>query len=406
MWPEVPTKVGKAAQNREKEEWKNGKPKLNNAWQLSGIYFIDPDDQDYKETLKHAKKQIERDKQKYMNCPCIKRGILRLWVNCWLKFMIYRTKLNSCQVQENFPILNQGAGDSGLRHDTRNIVGTSGIVFVRPSAPEGRTSTLLNNPKNLASSFLKLGPDTEGNAKRPENEMRREPKNSSTFLPRSQRGTGVYDHTGGTYSHNGMIHYPTFPISELHLGKFPDSMELRSWKVKFKTEVSSKTAYPHITMHWITEVEMEKSIDEHFTSRSTVERNGVTDMDMLDAMIATALKRLHYKHMHFRKKSKCRTAACSKIRPILTRKTNCLHDLRAFPCNGNFWSGTSILRLIQKIFSRMTTSKISTFDGIMLYYRQAMCLQMWSWEECAVKITGLCSASDCVGFVWPRNCPI
>ena len=79
-------------------------------------------------------------------------------------------------------------------------------------------------------------------------------------------------------------------------------MELRSWKVKFKTEVSSKTAYPHITMHWIKEVEMEKSIDELITSRSTVERNGVPDLDMLDAMIATALNRLHDKHMHFRKR--------------------------------------------------------------------------------------------------------
>ena len=54
-------------------------------------------------------------------------------------------------------------------------------------------------------------------------------------------------------------------------------------------------------MHWITEVEMEKSIDEQKTSRSTVERNGVTDLDMLDAMFATALQRLDDKHMHFRK---------------------------------------------------------------------------------------------------------
>ena len=216
MWPEVPTKVGKAAQNREKEEWKNGKPKLNNAWQLSGIYFIDPDDQDYKETLKHAKKQTERDKQKYMNCPCIKRGILRLWVNCWLKFMIYRTKLNSCQVQENFPILNQGAGDSGLRHDTWNIVGISGIVFVRPSAPEGRTSTFFNNSKNLASSsFLKLGPDTEGNAKRPEKNETRTAKfvNTCTTLPK--RDWSVWSHWWNLFSqwYDSLSDFPDFGIA-------------------------------------------------------------------------------------------------------------------------------------------------------------------------------------------------
>ena len=46
--PEVWAKIGKAAQNREKQEWKNEKPKLDNARRLRGICFIDPDDQDYK----------------------------------------------------------------------------------------------------------------------------------------------------------------------------------------------------------------------------------------------------------------------------------------------------------------------------------------------------------------------
>ena len=31
VWPEVWTKIGKTAQNREKQEWKNEKPKLDNA---------------------------------------------------------------------------------------------------------------------------------------------------------------------------------------------------------------------------------------------------------------------------------------------------------------------------------------------------------------------------------------
>ena len=33
-----------------------------------------------------------------------------------------------------------------------------------------------------------------------------------------------------------------FPNSNMHLGKFPDSVELQSWNVNFKTEVSAKTA--------------------------------------------------------------------------------------------------------------------------------------------------------------------
>ena len=55
-------------------------------------------------------------------------------------------------------------------------------------------------------------------------------------------------------------------------------------------------------MHWIKEVEIAKSMDELMTSRSFEERTDFTDYDMLDAMIASALKKLLDKHIHFRKK--------------------------------------------------------------------------------------------------------
>ena len=71
----------------------------------------------------------------------------------------------------------------------------------------------------------------------------------------------MLNRTGGTHSPGGMIDYPRFPVSELHLGKFPDSMEFQSWNVNFKTEVCSKSADPHLTMHWIKEVEIAKSFE-------------------------------------------------------------------------------------------------------------------------------------------------
>ena len=55
--PEVWAKICKATQNREKHEWKIEKPTLDNARRLGGIYFLDPDDQDYKEILKHARRK-------------------------------------------------------------------------------------------------------------------------------------------------------------------------------------------------------------------------------------------------------------------------------------------------------------------------------------------------------------
>ena len=79
-------------------------------------------------------------------------------------------------------------------------------------------------------------------------------------------------------------------------------MEFQSWKVNFKTEVCSKPADPHLTMHWIKEVEIAKSIDELLTSRSILGRNDFPDYDVLDAMIASAFKRLLNKHIHFRKR--------------------------------------------------------------------------------------------------------
>ena len=66
--PEVWTKIGKAAQNREKQEWKHEKPKLDIARRLRGIYFIDPDDQDYRETLKNARRKLERPVAAAMPC--------------------------------------------------------------------------------------------------------------------------------------------------------------------------------------------------------------------------------------------------------------------------------------------------------------------------------------------------
>ena len=83
--------------------------------------------------------------------------------------------------------------------------------------------------------------------------------------------------------------------------KFLDPMEFLSWKVNLKTEVCSKTADPHLTLQWIKEVEIAKSIGELMTSRSIVGRKDFPDYDMLDTKIAPALKKL-ITNMHFRRR--------------------------------------------------------------------------------------------------------
>ena len=55
-------------------------------------------------------------------------------------------------------------------------------------------------------------------------------------------------------------------------------------------------------MQWIKEAETAKPIDELLTSRSITGRTDSPDYDVLDAIIASALKRLLDKHIHFRKR--------------------------------------------------------------------------------------------------------
>ena len=90
------------------------------------------------------------------------------------------------------------------------------------------TFLTLENSRNLASSCQELGHDITGNTVEREREVRREPQNSSTPAPRFQSGSGILNHSGETYSRNGMIEHPRFPISENASLKFPNSIEVQS----------------------------------------------------------------------------------------------------------------------------------------------------------------------------------
>ena len=57
--PELWIKLGRNAKLKEKHRWSNEKPKLDNARRLRGIYFIDPEDKEFKESIKNARKKLE-----------------------------------------------------------------------------------------------------------------------------------------------------------------------------------------------------------------------------------------------------------------------------------------------------------------------------------------------------------
>ena len=157
--------------------------------------------------------------------------IYELSMHSWLKFWIYRHSkfLVRCEriltlkqwaalERPTFPVnpllfrFPMPCRDSGLPRDSQHCLGS-----------RVETWHFRNTPAS-------------------EREIRREPQNPTIPTPRHNQGIATpnpWSHTVGTYSHKMMMDNPRFPISEMHLGKFPDSLEFQSWHVNFKTEVCS-----------------------------------------------------------------------------------------------------------------------------------------------------------------------
>ena len=57
-----------------KQKWSNEKLHLENARKLRGIYFIDPKDKEFKETIKNARKKLETSVAPAMPCKIMKKN--------------------------------------------------------------------------------------------------------------------------------------------------------------------------------------------------------------------------------------------------------------------------------------------------------------------------------------------
>ena len=60
--PEVWTKIGKAAQNRAKQEWAKRNGSSTMLEDMRGIYFVDPHNEEYKQLLKRKKSEVKTGK--------------------------------------------------------------------------------------------------------------------------------------------------------------------------------------------------------------------------------------------------------------------------------------------------------------------------------------------------------
>ena len=64
----------KNAKLREKHKWAIAKPKLDNARRLRGIYFIDPEDMEFKEIIKNARRKLQTPVAPAMPCKTCKKN--------------------------------------------------------------------------------------------------------------------------------------------------------------------------------------------------------------------------------------------------------------------------------------------------------------------------------------------
>ena len=168
--------------------------------------------------------------------------------------------------------------DSGMPCDTRNTTDTSGNVLERQPARGGPSSALFDNSKNVASSSCGLRPGTTGNIMH------------GTWWMRGETRAEEFVNANSTFQSRywnfepfciilmelvlRMVWWITqeFRIRNCILENSRTQRNFKDGKSTSKTEVCSKSADPHLTMHWIKEVEIAKSIEELMTSRSIVGR--------------------------------------------------------------------------------------------------------------------------------------
>ena len=82
LWPELWDKMGNNAKLKENQKWSHEKPKLDNARKLRGIHFINPEDKEFKENIKNARKKMETPVAPAMLCNILKnnKNCGRWWI--------------------------------------------------------------------------------------------------------------------------------------------------------------------------------------------------------------------------------------------------------------------------------------------------------------------------------------
>ena len=110
LWPELWKSMGQHAKLKEKQKWSNEKLHLENARKLRGIYFIDLEDMEFKETIKNAREKSETPIAPAMPCKIMKK-------NCGSSAS---NKIKTLRMGESLPNHHEdhiaGKGSNSLQH--------------------------------------------------------------------------------------------------------------------------------------------------------------------------------------------------------------------------------------------------------------------------------------------------
>ena len=108
------------------QKWTIEKPKLDNARRLRGIYFIDLDDKEFKETIKNARKKLETPMAPALPCNTCKKnehGETRgktSEIKSKIACILEASESTRTRMEESSPNHNEdhmaGKGDTSLQH--------------------------------------------------------------------------------------------------------------------------------------------------------------------------------------------------------------------------------------------------------------------------------------------------
>ena len=112
----------KNAKLKEKQKWAEEKIHLDNARKLRGIYCIDPEDKEYKETIKNARKELETSVDPAMPCKIMKNcgsgasNKIKTKLSCILEADEFTRMRMRNSIPPNHEDHIAGKGENSLQH--------------------------------------------------------------------------------------------------------------------------------------------------------------------------------------------------------------------------------------------------------------------------------------------------